>query len=61
VVGCRIAVVIYDSDLGQVEVDRIRRALNLKDEAFVGETGIINDIPLRFYNEPVRHKTLIAG
>ena len=41
-----------------MEVDRIRRALDLKDRAFVGETGIINDIPLRFPNEPVRHKTL---
>ena len=56
--GLHNAVVIYDSDKGQVEVDRIRKALNLKDEAFVGETGIINDIPLRFYNEPVRHKAL---
>ncbi len=52
------AIVIYDSDLGQIEVDRIRNALNLKGQAFVGKTGIINDIPLRFYNEPVRHKTL---
>lgn len=52
------AIVIYDSDAGQVEVDRIRKALNLKEKAFVGKTGIINDIPLRFYNEPVRHKTL---
>ena len=52
------AIVIYDSDLGQVEVDRIRKALNLQQEAFVGSTGIINDIPLRFYNEPVRHKAL---
>lgn len=52
------AVVIYDSDKGQIEVDRIRQALNLKDDAFVGKTGIINDIPLRFYNEPVRHKAL---
>ncbi|MFQ5499348.1 MAG: bifunctional UDP-3-O-[3-hydroxymyristoyl] N-acetylglucosamine deacetylase/3-hydroxyacyl-ACP dehydratase [Candidatus Zixiibacteriota bacterium] len=56
--GLDNAVIIYDSDLGQVEVDRIRNVLNLKDKAFVGETGIINDIPLRFYNEPVRHKTL---
>ncbi len=56
--GLHNAVVIYDSDRGQVEVDRIRKALNLKDKAFVGKTGIINDIPLRFYNEPVRHKTL---
>ena len=56
--GLDNAIVIYDSDLGQVEVDRIRKALNLKEKAFVGKTGIINDIPLRFYNEPVRHKTL---
>lgn len=56
--GLQNAVVIYDSDLGQVEVDRIRKALDLKDEAFVGRTGIINDIPLRFPNEPVRHKAL---
>lgn len=56
--GLQNAVVIYDSDQGQVEVDRIRKALDLKEEAFVGKTGIINDIPLRFYNEPVRHKTL---
>ncbi len=56
--GLDSAVVIYDSDLGQIEVDRIRKVLNLKEKAFVGETGIINDVPLRFYNEPVRHKTL---
>ncbi len=56
--GLDNAIVIYDSDQGQVEVDRIRKALNLKDKAFVGKTGIINDVPLRFYNEPVRHKTL---
>ncbi len=56
--GLDTAVVIYDSDRGQDEVDRIRAALDLKEEAFVGKTGIINDIPLRFYNEPVRHKTL---
>ena len=56
--GLHNAVVIYDSDGGQIEVDRIRKALDLKDEAFVGKTGIINDIPLRFPNEPVRHKAL---
>jgi UDP-3-O-[3-hydroxymyristoyl] N-acetylglucosamine deacetylase/3-hydroxyacyl-[acyl-carrier-protein] dehydratase len=52
------AIVIYDSDQGQVEVERIRKALGLNEKAFVGETGIINDIPLRFPNEPVRHKAL---
>ncbi|MCX6835741.1 MAG: UDP-3-O-acyl-N-acetylglucosamine deacetylase [candidate division Zixibacteria bacterium] len=40
--GLHNAIVIYDSDKGQIEVDRIRKALDLKDEAFVGETGIIN-------------------
>lgn len=56
--GLHNAIVIYDGDGGQIEVDRIRKALDLKDEAFVGKTGIINDIPLRFPNEPVRHKAL---
>ena len=56
--GLDNAVVIYDSDRGQDEVNRIRRVLNLTQEAFVGKTGIINDIPLRFPNEPVRHKAL---
>ncbi len=52
------AVVIYDLDGGQVEVDRIKSALNIQGAAFVGKTGIVNDVPLRFYNEPVRHKAL---
>lgn len=56
--GLHNAIVIYDGDGGQIEVDRIRKALDLKGEAFVGKTGIINDIPLRFPNEPVRHKAL---
>ncbi|NMC43889.1 MAG: bifunctional UDP-3-O-[3-hydroxymyristoyl] N-acetylglucosamine deacetylase/3-hydroxyacyl-ACP dehydratase, partial [candidate division Zixibacteria bacterium] len=52
------AMVIYDLQEGQVAVDRIRTALGINGEAFVGRTGIINDLPLRFYNEPVRHKAL---
>lgn len=52
------AMVIYDLQEGQVAVDRIRAALGINGEAFVGRTGIINDLPLRFYNEPVRHKAL---
>ncbi|MEE9441660.1 MAG: bifunctional UDP-3-O-[3-hydroxymyristoyl] N-acetylglucosamine deacetylase/3-hydroxyacyl-ACP dehydratase [candidate division Zixibacteria bacterium] len=52
------AIVIYDLNGGQIEVDRIREALDLKDKIFVGKTGIINDIPLRYDNEPVRHKAL---
>jgi UDP-3-O-[3-hydroxymyristoyl] N-acetylglucosamine deacetylase/3-hydroxyacyl-[acyl-carrier-protein] dehydratase len=56
--GLDNAIVIYDLQEGQVAVDRIRAALGINGEAFVGRTGIINDLPLRFYNEPVRHKAL---
>lgn len=56
--GLDNAVVIYDLDGGQVEVDRIKAALNIKGKAFVGKTGIVNDTQLRFPNEPVRHKAL---
>ncbi len=52
------AVVISDAKDGQNEVERIRAALNIKEEILVGDTGIINDVPLRFENEPVRHKAL---
>ena len=52
------AVVISDAKDGQDEVDRICKALDIDGDVFVGETGIINDVPLRFPNEPVRHKAL---
>ncbi len=57
------AIVIYDSENGKIDhskVDhnRIKAALNMKDEVFVGEDGIINSVKMRFPNEPVRHKTL---
>jgi len=56
--GLDNAVVISDIGKGEKEVARIKKTLDLSSEVFVGETGIINDIPLRFYNEPVRHKAL---
>lgn len=52
------AIVISDAPNGQDEIARIKAALDLEGDVFVGQTGIINDIPLRFYNEPVRHKAL---
>ena len=52
------AVVIYDGNGSQIEVDRIKKAVGIEGEAFVGKSGIVNDIPLRFPNEPVRHKAL---
>lgn len=52
------AVVIVDSRDGQSEIERISKALNLTERVFVGKTGIVNDVKLRFPNEPVRHKAL---
>jgi len=52
------AIVICDVDMKKEEMERLRKKFNLKDEVFVGKTGILNDVPLRFYNEPVRHKAL---
>jgi UDP-3-O-[3-hydroxymyristoyl] N-acetylglucosamine deacetylase/3-hydroxyacyl-[acyl-carrier-protein] dehydratase len=56
--GLDNAVVICDMDIKEKELERLRKKFNLKDEVFVGKTGILNDVPLRFYNEPVRHKAL---
>lgn len=56
--GLDTAIVFSDAQDGDDEAGRIKRALGIIGEAFVGENGIINNIPLRFYNEPVRHKAL---
>lgn len=56
--GTDNAIVISDAKDGDDEIKRIKKALDLKGEVFVGKTGIINDVELRFYNEPVRHKAL---
>lgn len=52
------AVVIVDTRDGQSEVERIKKAFDLKGKVFVGDSGIVNDVKLRFPNEPVRHKAL---
>ena len=54
--GLDSAIVICDHDIGQAEVERLRKLFGLQQDVFIGKTGILNDVPLRFYNEPVRHK-----
>ncbi len=56
--GLDSAVVICDYDIGQAEVERLRKLFGLQEDVFIGKTGILNDKPLRFYNEPVRHKVV---
>jgi UDP-3-O-[3-hydroxymyristoyl] N-acetylglucosamine deacetylase/3-hydroxyacyl-[acyl-carrier-protein] dehydratase len=52
------AIVICDNDINSEEIQRLKKKFDLKQDVFVGKTGILNDVPLRFYNEPVRHKAL---
>jgi UDP-3-O-[3-hydroxymyristoyl] N-acetylglucosamine deacetylase/3-hydroxyacyl-[acyl-carrier-protein] dehydratase len=56
--GLENAIVFSDAGDDKNEIPRIRKALDIIGDAFVGKSGIINDVPLRFYNEPVRHKAV---
>ncbi len=52
------AIVICDEPLRGKELSELRELFGLKGEVFIGKNGILNDIPLRFPNEPCRHKAL---
>lgn len=52
------ALVICDNGKTQADAERVRQMLGYKGEVFIGKSGLLNDVPLRFYNEPVRHKVL---
>lgn len=51
------AIVIYDTPIGQPELDRIADMMNVPHK-HVTEFGFINDNGLVFKNEPARHKLL---
>ena len=52
------ALVIVDKDMTDEELKELSTRLKLDKQAFIGTTGILNDLPLRFKNEPARHKLL---
>ncbi len=52
------AIVIADHGMTQDDVDRLKEMLQYPHDVPLGKTGILNDTPLRFYNEPVRHKVV---
>ncbi len=56
--GLDSAIVICDRDLDEAELTRLKAVFALTGNVFLGSTGILNDRPLRFYNEPVRHKAV---
>ena len=51
------AIVIYDSPLEQVELDRLADLMGVPHK-HVSDFGYINNRPLAFENEPARHKLL---
>ncbi|MBN2543039.1 bifunctional UDP-3-O-[3-hydroxymyristoyl] N-acetylglucosamine deacetylase/3-hydroxyacyl-ACP dehydratase [bacterium] len=52
------AIVFVDKKVEEDELEHLRKQFKLKEKVFVGENGILNNTPLRFYNEPCRHKVL---
>ena len=51
------AIVIYDTPMGQAELDRLADLMNVPRKD-VSQFGYINDSPLSHENEPARHKLL---
>lgn len=52
------AVVIVDKQLSDGEFNDFKNKVGLGKEIKVGTSGILDDTPLRFKNEPARHKVL---
>ncbi len=52
------AVVFVDREVDQSELDRLKSLFGMKSSVIVGDNGVLDGRELRFYNEPVRHKTL---
>lgn len=52
------AVVICDKALNEIDHAKVKKALGINGDVFVGENGILNNRSLRFPNEPARHKLL---
>jgi UDP-3-O-[3-hydroxymyristoyl] N-acetylglucosamine deacetylase/3-hydroxyacyl-[acyl-carrier-protein] dehydratase len=56
--GLDNAIIIADRKLDQSEIDRLSDLFDIDEKVTLGTTGILDDTPLRFPNEPVRHKAV---
>ncbi len=52
------AIVIVDGDPSKEELDRFTKKLHIEGSVILGSHGTLNNKPLRFKNEPARHKLL---
>ena len=52
------AIVIVDREIDDAEIKRISTKLGIQDAVILGSSGVLNNRPLHFPNEPARHKLL---
>lgn len=52
------AVVIVDKELDETELKRLQKKLGINEKVELGSNGILNNVELRYENEPCRHKLL---
>ena len=52
------AVVVANPQTPKEEIDKLREIFNISESIHVGNDGMLNHKPLRYYNEFVRHKVL---
>lgn len=52
------ALVIVDKEVESTELERLRDLFGFDETPVIGNSGILNDVKLRFKNEPARHKLL---
>ncbi len=52
------AIVIVDDEMEPHELKNLAKKLGINGSVILGSTGVLNDRPLRFKNEPARHKLL---
>ncbi len=56
--GLDTALVIVDENLSKKELNDLAKSLDFPGDVFLGSNGIMNNVKLRFKNEPCRHKVL---
>jgi UDP-3-O-[3-hydroxymyristoyl] N-acetylglucosamine deacetylase / 3-hydroxyacyl-[acyl-carrier-protein] dehydratase len=52
------ALVVANQDTPEEEISKLKDIFNLSDDIQISKNGIINNTPLRYHNEFVRHKVL---
>ncbi len=52
------AIVFLDHEIKGADRDRLQKMFEVPDEKMVSDSGILGNLELRYYNEPVRHKVV---